>query len=144
MASPSTYPAREPAGAPAIKPAPMGADGRPPDSPSEPESRTLAAGPPAPIYTLPLAAVSVEHLGIGEMLDLCEALEVDMDGMAALMRSRGIQRARVLVGFAWILARRDDPSISWLDAQRWRITVDTGAADFPPGSGEPPTPEPIG
>jgi hypothetical protein len=102
----------------------------------------LEAGPPAPVVVLPVEAIEANNLGIGELMDLAEALGTDLEGLGAMMRDRGaINRPRVVVGYAWVLARRQDRSISWDEAQRWRVEV-VGKPD--PGGAKRPSGGPLG
>ena len=119
-----------------------------PEVPGIPPPAAQATGPtrlelaPARRIILPLAAVNIENLGVGELLSAAEVLNTDLDGLEALMRSRGIARARFLVALAWVIVRRDEPDTTWADAQQWRIEVEVGAEN--PTQGPPPSAGPDG
>jgi len=99
----------------------------------------LEAGPPARTVVLPVAAIEADNLGVGELLDVAEVMGTDLPGVAAMMASKGLTQARILVAYAWILARRNDPSVTWQDAQRWRIEVPAGADPPDPNGATPPS-----
>jgi hypothetical protein len=93
---------------------------------------------------LPLEALDVTHWGVGELLSAAEVLNTDLDGVAALMKSQGVARARFLVALAWVIARRSEPAVTWDEAQRWRITVEVDASPNPTPGAEPPSAAPDG
>lgn len=103
----------------------------------------LEVGAPARQFILPLEALNIEHLGVGELLTAAEVLNTDLEGVAALMRSRGVARARFLVALAWVIARRAEPELTWDEAQRWRIEVEVEARPDPT-AGAPPSVAPDG
>lgn len=119
----------------------------PPEVPESPPA-AQAAGitrlkvTPARRFVLPLEAVNIENLGVGELLSAAEVLNTDLEGVADLMRSRGVARAKFLVALAWVIARRTEPEVTWDEAQRWRIEVEVGDPD--PTAGAPPTGAPDG
>lgn len=89
-----------------------------------PPPLVLEAGPPAPVVVLPVEVIEANNLGIGELMDMAEVLGTDFQGLAAMMGDRGaVSRPRVVVAYAWVLARRQDRSITWEEAQRWRVEV---------------------
>lgn len=91
--------------------------------PDEAAPLVLVASNPARRVVLPISLISADKLGVGELLDMADALETDLDGLAAMMRARGKYQGRIVVAFAWILARRVEPAATWDEAQRWRIEV---------------------
>lgn len=116
----------------AVEPAgsPPGAGREPAGSPPP---LVLVPSGPARRIVLPVEAINAESLGIGELLDMADVLETDLGGLSALMRMRGsIAQSKIVVAFAWILARRLEPGVTWNEAQRWRIEVE----------GKPPTQSP--
>lgn len=116
---------------------------RKPAAPTAPAPLILEAGAPAQVVMLPVEAIEANNLGIGELLDLAEVMGTDLPGVAALMASKGVSQARIVVGYAWILARRRDPSVTWEEAQRWRIEVSNARAPDPNGA-KPQSGEPLG
>jgi hypothetical protein len=104
---------------------------RRPELEAEPPT-ILAPVPASRRVVLPVAAIDPNGLGIGELLDLAEALGTDLTGVAELMRDTGqVPRSRVIVGLAWLLVRRLEPGVTWAEAQTWRVEVTPAAAPDP-------------
>lgn len=122
-----------------MSPAKATIDRRTKRAPKAPAPMVLEAGPPALTVVLPVEAIEADNLGIGELLDLAEVMGTDLPGVAAMMASKGLTQARILVGYAWILARRKDPAITWAEAQRWRIEVNAAPRPPDPNGAKPPS-----
>jgi hypothetical protein len=106
------------------------------------EVTRLDPGPLAREVRLPVDAIDATRFGVGELLDIADALNTDLAGLAATMKTPGIQQARLLVAIAWILVRRLEPGVTFADAQRWRIEVDARDPANPTPGGEPETAPP--
>jgi hypothetical protein len=76
-------------------------------------------------FTLDVGQISAGSLSFGDLIDLAEATGIEPEDMTALIGAtgRGSKRLRLLVGFAWIVARRDEPSLTYQDVLAGQVTV---------------------
>jgi hypothetical protein len=81
-------------------------------------------------YTLDVSQISAGSLSFGDLIDLSECTGIDVDDMQRLIAGggRGANRLRLLVGMAWIVARRDTPELTYADVLAGQVEV-TGTAD---------------
>lgn len=95
-------------------------------------SAILEAAPPKRRAIIDVATLRLDRFGIGELLELTDAVGVDPDKLGAELRSS--KGGRVVVALAWLIARRVEPGLTLADVERWDIEV--RGRDAPPG----PTP----
>jgi hypothetical protein len=97
-------------------------------------SAVLAARPPKRRAFLDLATFDMGAFGIGELLDLTDAVGVAPDKLGEAMRTGSSGRkGRVFVGIAWLIARRADPGLTFDDVATWSIEVRGAPAVPTPG-----------
>jgi len=94
-------------------------------------------------YTVDLGVITPGSLSFGDLIDVSEASGVDPEDMQRLISSRakgqGAAKLRLLCAFAWIVARRDEPGLTYQDVLAGQVKV-TGQQDRPrpvEKSGEP-------
>ena len=71
----------------------------------------------------------IDELGFGELLEAADLAGLDM---SQLGKVTGNARLRLMLAIAFILRRRDDPNLSWKEAQRWQLEVATSTPQDPP------------
>jgi hypothetical protein len=100
----------------------------------------MAAHEPRTVL-LDLAAVNSSTLTMGEVADLAEVLDLDLDEVQGAMAGRRgkVTAARAILALAWVIARRADPELTWAEARTWRVEVTAAAAVDP----TPPAPRPV-
>ena len=103
-------------------------------------SAILEADPPQRSAVLDLARFDITRLGLGELLEISRALEIEPGELGAAMRGAGADKARVGVALAWIIARRREPDLTFGDVERWRIEI--RGKNAPPADEEAPTSSP--
>lgn len=84
------------------------------------------------IFTVDMAGVSPGSLSFGDLIDVAEATGIEPDEMGDLVAGDGTstKRLKLLVGFAWILARHDEPELTYADVLAGQVKV-TGSQDRP-------------
>jgi hypothetical protein len=81
--------------------------------------------------TIELPANAASLMGFGELIDVAELVDMDLDELRAVLASKGsgnVRKLRVMVAIAYVWHRRDHPGATWAEAQRWRIGGEVGAA----------------
>jgi hypothetical protein len=97
-------------------------------------SAALAAGPPQRRAFLDLATFDMGRFGIGELLDLTDVVGVAPDKLGDAMRSgTDGRKGRVMVGIAWLIARRSMPGLTYDEVATWAIEVRGVLAGPTPG-----------
>jgi hypothetical protein len=72
--------------------------------------------------------VDVGKLTLLELLDACEAAEVDPEAMSETMdEGSSVPRARLLYGIAWVILRRVEPGLTYEETCTFDLVV-TGEA----------------
>lgn len=85
------------------------------------------------VMTLDMSRFDPSNLTLLETLDMCEAAGVEPEELPSLLGTVGGSRltgkaARLLYAFGWTIARRENPSLTFAEAQTWRMNI-TGAID---------------
>lgn len=85
--------------------------------------------------TLNASSLALGRFGIGELLELTRVAGVAPDKLGeALRKGDGATKGRVIVGLAWLIARRREPELTYEDVATWAIEVRSDKPD--------PTPRP--
>jgi hypothetical protein len=99
----------------------------------------------APV-TVDLPANAASVLGFGELIDVAELMDMDLDTLRGVLADKSgsgpssLKRLRVMVAIAYVWHRRTHPDATWAEAQRWRIAGEVGATEPDPTlSGAPAT-----
>lgn len=96
----------------------------------------LLARPPQRRAVLDVAGLDLSRFGIGELLELTDAVGVAPDKLGDAMRGKtGRAAGRVTVGIAWLIARRAEPGLTYDDVATWAIEVRGVPAVPTPGRG---------
>ena len=85
-------------------------------------SAILEAAPAKRRARLDVATLSLDRFGIGELLELTDAVGVAPDKLGAVLKTPG-SAGRVIVGLAWLIARRVEPGLTLADVSTWDIEV---------------------
>ena len=78
--------------------------------------------------TFTLSADAASELGMGELVDACDAIGIEVGQVSKLV---GNARLRFLVAVAWVILRRDDPELTFLQASRVKLEVAKPAPAHP-------------
>lgn len=78
--------------------------------------------------TITLDPSVIDDLGFGELVDACDAAGVEVHQVSSL---KGNPQMRLFLAIAWVIARRDDPHLTWSAMQRVRLEVGEGPAAHP-------------
>jgi hypothetical protein len=90
---------------------------------------------------LDASALDVGAFGIGEILDLSRAVDVDPGRLGAVLTAGDTYtKARVALGLAWLIARRREPELTYQDVLTWELEI-RGAEVAAPAD-PPPAPAP--
>lgn len=79
--------------------------------------------PPRKIY-LDVSQIRPGKLTLLEALDMAEAADVSPDSFTrVLTRGSGARKARLIYAFAWVLARRAEPGLTFAEVCTYDLTV---------------------
>jgi hypothetical protein len=75
--------------------------------------------------TLDLSTFNANKLSMLDVLDMAEKAGVEPENLSSLLDlgKNSSRKARMLVGLAWVLARRAEPDLTYEEVATWRITV---------------------
>jgi hypothetical protein len=92
------------------------------DEPAEPA--------PMRIFEVDVSRITTASLSFGDLIDIADATDLEPEDFEATLngRKRGRDRLRLIVGFAWVIARRDEPTLTYEDVRAGQVTV-IGKAD---------------
>jgi hypothetical protein len=103
-------------------------------------------GEPLRVFTFDTATLTIDDLSLGDLIDICEIVDCAPEDLGPIMNDpkQGVRRLKAFAAMAWILARRDEPGLTYAEVIAGRIEVtgedaSTGPAD-PTYGGEPTTP----
>jgi hypothetical protein len=93
-------------------------------------SEILEARPPRQRARLDASKLALSRFGIGELLELTRIAGVEPDKLGhALKNGAPDVKGRLVVGLAWLIARRGDPSLTYEDVATWELEVVTTPPD---------------
>jgi hypothetical protein len=92
------------------------------------------------VFRVDVSQITPDAVSLGDLIDICEAAEVAPDDLSPLMADpkAGTRRLKALAAFAWTIARRDDPELTYADVLAGRVDLIGGpgiAIPDPPVSG---------
>jgi hypothetical protein len=75
--------------------------------------------------TLNIGTVTPGNLTLLEALDIAEAAQVDTDDFGIVISGKVGKRKQALLMYAmaWVLARRQEPTLTWMEVQTYQLTV---------------------
>jgi hypothetical protein len=88
---------------------------------------------PAREVILDLGRVTTSTLTLGEVADMAEVLDLELDAVVPVVQGKHgqVAAARALLALAWVIARRGDPDLAWAEARTWRVEVRNGTRPDP-------------
>lgn len=85
--------------------------------------------PQVRMFTVDLGELRPGTLAFGDLIDVADATGLDPTQFERIIHSgKGVDRLRLLCAFAWLAARRDEPSLTYQDVLRGQVQV-TGRSD---------------
>lgn len=85
--------------------------------------------PAVRMFTVDLGELRPGTLSFGDLIDVAEATGLDPTAFEAIIaEGKGVDRLRLLCAFAWLSARRDEPSLTYQDVLAGQVQV-TGRRD---------------
>lgn len=64
---------------------------------------------------------NIKSLGYGELLDAGDLAGVDVTAISQLS---GNTKLRFFLAVAYVTVRRNEPGVTWAEAQRWKVEVE--------------------
>jgi hypothetical protein len=83
------------------------------------------------VFTLRTGELTAESFSIGDLIDVCEAIDISPDDLTQLLRDThaGTRRLRALAAVAWVMARHGEPELTLDQVLAGRIEVIGEVAD---------------
>jgi hypothetical protein len=77
------------------------------------------------VYRIDVSQVSAGSLSFGDLIDLSEATGVEPEEMQSIIggAGKGAKRMRLLCGLAWVVARRDEPALTYADILAGQVEI---------------------
>jgi hypothetical protein len=99
------------------------------------------------VYRVEVAALSPESFSLGDLIDVCETMDISPDDLGPLLRDEnaGVRKLKALAAVAWVIARRTEPGLTYAQVLDGRVEVigegasatedpTVTASDAPPGA----------
>jgi hypothetical protein len=96
------------------------------------------------VYTVHLDELTPGSLSFGDLIDVSEATGQEPEALEAIIRGTAKDpppgtRLKILCAFAWVLARHDEPTLTYADVLAGQVNV-AGTADPTPPVETPDAP----
>jgi hypothetical protein len=108
------------------------ADQRPPDDDVVDLTAILEQRGPRRRARIDASKLALSRFGIGELLELTRIAGVPPDELGAALRTgSGDVKGRLVVGLAWLIARRGEPGLTYDDVATWELEVVSTPSEDP-------------
>jgi hypothetical protein len=79
--------------------------------------------------TFTLDPGAIDDLGFGETIEACDLAGIDVANMA---QASGNAKMKLYLAIAYVVAKRDEPTLAWSEMQRAKLEVGEAPAANPP------------
>jgi hypothetical protein len=73
--------------------------------------------------TLNLSTFDATQLTLLEVMDICEAVEVEPEALGGLLATKSRKRIQLMYAIAWVIARRPNPDLTLDEVCTWKLDV---------------------
>lgn len=84
---------------------------------------TLSDIPNIRNVTLDLALIDASKITLMDAFDIQEKSGIDASRFGTVLKTEGPERARMLYAFAWVIARRVEPGLTWDEMLTYNLEI---------------------
>ena len=87
-------------------------------------------------FVVDIGELDAEAFSLGDVIDICDAVDCAPEDLRPLLADKdaGTRRLTAMAAVAWVLTRKDEPSLTLADVLTGRVTIAGKAAEVDPTS----------